>query len=403
MHRGTFQRMKSTNKLLTLNKIRADEPTSRAQIAKETRLTPPTIGHIVKELIDEGIVRESDQATSHRGRKPTMLMINKEAFFIIGVDAGPKTINCILTDLSGKVIERSTFAMQRSVSNESFMATMKKGIQAVIENTSVSSNIAGIGIAMHGVVDVDAGISVIAPNLNLKNVPLKAELEKAFGLTVKVENDARAMALGESWFGKHGNLNNMLAINIGHGVGAGIILNGKLYHGAMDIAGEIGHMMIDPNGDICECGNRGCLQTLITGNAIGRRASKEVKPIPAQLKKETKYSTEGLKNELSGEEVYRLAVSGDKHYKAVLEETGKMIGMGLTNLIHVINPELIVLGGGVTKSKEFLFPQVQQSIEKHSLTSEAKQTKVVISDFGDDATLLGAVSLILVELFDPDF
>lgn len=387
MQRGTFQQMKSVNKSIILNKIRTSEPISRAQIAKETTLTPPTVSSIVKELIAQGIVRESELGASQGGRKPTMLLIDQTAFYVIGVDAGPESVACILTDLSGEVIERTTSKIYKPIKNEQFIAIMKESIHQVMRSSSVSKEkMIGIGVAMHGVVDVEAGTSLVAPNLGLTNIPIKTELEEEFNLIVQVENDARAMALGESWFGGHGELDSMVAVNLGRGVGAGVVIKGKLYHGSQDIAGELGHMTIDIHGDVCECGNRGCLQTFATGKAIAGRARKEIN---------------GTSEKLTGKDVFQHALTGDEAYIKILQETGEMLGVGLTNLIHLINPEKIVLGGGVTKSEKFILPTVKQTIDQRVLTPVAKQTEVAVTTLGGDATLLGAVSLLLVDLFDP--
>ncbi|MBY7142876.1 ROK family transcriptional regulator [Virgibacillus sp. NKC19-3] len=389
MQRGTFQLMKSVNKSNILNKIRKSEPISRAQIAKETKLTPPTVSSIVKELLEQGIIRESNLGDSKGGRKPTMLLINKDAFYIIGVDAGPERVECILADLSGEVFERMSSKLRKPVSNDQFITILKENINKILQSSMTDKEkVMGIGVAMHGVVDVETGTSLIAPNLDLKNIPIKAELEKAFNLIVKVENDARAMALGESWFGGHGDLESMVAVNIGRGVGSGVVIHGKLYHGAQDIAGEIGHMTIDMNGTICECGNRGCLQTFASGEAIAKRAQKEVHD-------ETESDT------LTGQRVHELAQHGNEPYIHVLEETGRAIGIGLTNLVHLINPSEIVLGGGVMKSEKFILPAIKQTIQQQALTEDSKQTQVTVTKLGDDATLLGSVALLLVELFDP--
>lgn len=382
--RGTFQMMKSVNKSLILNKIRTNQPISRAQIAKDTKLTPPTVSNIVKELLEQEIVKESELGVSKGGRKPTMLQINSNRFYLIGVDVGPNTIDCLITDLSGNVLERSSNKLNGELTNVQFLTKLKDILHHIIQSITEQEKIIGIGIAMHGVVDVENGISLFAPNLKLNNIPIKEELEKEFDLVVKVENDARAMALGESWFGQHGNPFSMLVVNIGSGVGAGVVVNGKLYHGANDLAGEVGHMTIDINGEICDCGNKGCLQTFATGAAIVKRANQ--------------ISNEPIK---SGEEVYKLAKNGIQEYITILEETGRIIGIGLTNLIHIINPELIVLGGGVTKSEKFLLNPIKEEIRNRGLTKNAMETKVVISSHGDDATLLGAISLVLIELFEP--
>ncbi|GAB3055987.1 ROK family transcriptional regulator [Virgibacillus ainsalahensis] len=388
MQRGTFQFMKSVNKSIILNKIRTSEPISRAQIAKETKLTPPTVSSIVKELLEQGIVRESYLGVSKGGRKPTMLLINSEAFYVIGVDAGPETVDCILADLSGKIIDRTSSGVHTPITNDEFITILKQNVQKLMQAwQSSQEKIIGIGVAMHGVVDVETGTSLVAPNLNLKDIPIKAELEKAFAVTVNVENDARAMALGESWFGGHGNVESMVAVNIGRGVGSGVVIHGKLYHGEQDIAGEIGHMTIDMNGAICACGNPGCLQTFATGPAIAERTREK--------------GEEFSDPELTGEKVHKLAVKGNETCVEILEETGKIIGIGLTNLIHLINPGKIVLGGGVMKGEKFILPSIKQTVAERALTIDAKQTEITVTKLEDDATIMGAVSLLLVELFDP--
>lgn len=389
MRKGTFQWMKSLNKSIILNKIRTDAPTSRAQIAKEAKLTPPTVSSNVKELIKEGIVKESELGESLGGRKPTMLMINNQAFYVVGVDAGPQTITCILSDLSGKVAKRTSSELTTPITNKQFIYRLKESIREILEYMpSKLDKMIGIGVAMHGVVEVETGTSLFAPNLGLTNIPIREELEKEFDLDVKVENDVRAMALGESWFGDHGELRSMLAINLGRGVGAGLVIDGKLYHGAQDIAGEVGHMMMDPRGNLCECGNKGCLQTFASGPAIAERAKGLL--------------ADELADAITGEKVYELAIEGDKECINILEEAGEMIGIGLTNLIHIINPEKIVLGGAVTKAEQFILPKVKQTIEQRVLTPQAKRTEVTITKLGDDATIIGAAALLLVDLFAPN-
>src|SRR5699024_6518708 len=203
MQRGTFQLMKSVNKSIILNKIRTSEPISRAQIAKDTKLTPPTVSSIVRELIEQKLVTESELGESKGGRKPTMLLVNKNGFYVIGVDAGPKTIECILSNLSGQIKDRIVVSIEFPLTNDSFLDLLKSGIQKILQSVEERSKILGIGMAMHGVVDVETGTSLFAPILQLSNIPIKEELEQEFDLVVQVENDARAMALGESWFGEH--------------------------------------------------------------------------------------------------------------------------------------------------------------------------------------------------------
>jgi N-acetylglucosamine repressor len=387
MQRGTFQLMKSVNKSIILNKIRTTDSISRAQIAKETSLTPPTVSSIVKELIDQGLVRESTLGHSSGGRKPTLLHINTDAFYVIGVDVGPERVECIVTDLAGDILHRTSGVLPSPLTNEQFLVILIDNIHKILQSSKVNQEkIIGIGIAMHGVVDVEKGTSLIAPILKLKNIPIKDRLEEEFNLTVKVENDARAMALGESWFGGHGDVDSMVAVNIGRGVGAGIVLNGKLFHGSEGIAGEFGHMTIDINGEICECGNRGCLQTLVSGEAIAERGSLLINEKSMRL---------------SGKDIFEMAEAKDPSCIQLLQETGEIIGIGLTNFIHLVNPSKIVLGGGVMNSQKYIMPTLLETIQQRVLTDQARQTDVQVTALGSDATLLGAVSLLLVELFDP--
>src|SRR5690625_1190662 len=218
MQRGTFQLMKSVNKSIVLNKIRTHEPISRAKIAKRTKLTPPTVSSIVKELIEQDLVIESDLGKSQGGRKPTMLSINKDGHYVIGIDAGPNSLECILSNLSGGIKNRLIVSYKSSLTNETFISLLKDIIKKVLREIDDIDKIIGIGVAMHGVVDVKTGTSLFAPILQLSNIPIKEELEREFDMVVKVENDARAMALGESWFGNYGKLPSMIALNLGSGV-----------------------------------------------------------------------------------------------------------------------------------------------------------------------------------------
>ncbi|SDM48371.1 ROK family transcriptional regulator [Sediminibacillus halophilus] len=399
MQRGSFQWMKTLNKSIILNKIRTGGPISRAQIAKDTKLTPPTVSSIVKELIEQGIVRESAQGTSQGGRKPTMLIINSTEFYIIGIDAGPRTVKFVLADLSGELKEEKIIPIDRKITGHQFINILVTGIKSVLSaRKALAGKIAGIGVAMHGVVKVEEGVSEFAPNLDLHDVAIKEELEKAFDYEVKVENDARAMALGEAWFGDSEGVKSMLALNIGSGIGAGLMIDGKLYHGEYDLAGEIGHMTLDVNGEECTCGNNGCLQTVASGPAIEKRA----KQLLAEGRAGGLASLAGGNpDQVSGELVYQAAVQGDKDSKAILEETGTYIGIGLTNLIHVINPSKIVIGGGVSSAGGMILQPIKQTIKARALTNEAKQTEIAISPLQSNATVLGAVALVLTELFDP--
>ncbi|MFC4323477.1 ROK family transcriptional regulator [Litchfieldia salsa] len=397
--RGSFQLMKSLNRSIILNKIRVDGPISRADIAKETTLTPPTVSNMVKELLSSKMVVEIRQGESSGGRKPTLLTINSEGSYLIGLDIGPKYLRCISTDLMGNILSSSIEPIPFPITNERLLEVVKHQVGVIIDfHKGDSRKLIGIGIGMHGVVNVNLGEALYAPSLQLRNIPLKKELEATFNTIVFVENDARVMALGEMWFGNGTTSNHSITINIGRGIGAGIIINGKLFHGEHFIAGEIGHMTIDISGGKCSCGNYGCLESVAAGPAIAERVKREL-----SLGKKS-IITDLINNDLDridGRLVFEAAQKGDQLCEEILQQTGRYLGIGLTNLIHIINPQQIVLAGGVSKAGDFIINSLIETIEQRVLTLDAKKTEIRVSKFEDYATAIGAITLILEHLFSP--
>ncbi|GGH87575.1 glucokinase-like ROK family protein [Pullulanibacillus pueri] len=395
---GSFQLMKSLNRSLILNTIRKSGPISRAEIAKKTKLTPPTVSNLVSELIESKMVIESSQGESKGGRKPTMLIINAKNFFIVGLDVGPHSIKGVFANLDADILGRSSIALKLPLTNEQFLDRMTSVIEELLKENSQynQEHILGIGVAMHGIVDVSKGISIFAPSLQLRDIPIKDHLEAHFKMNVKVENDARALALGEAWYGNGMDISSFMCINVGYGIGAGIIIDGKLYHGDDFLMGEIGHMTIDPDGPTCSCGNHGCLQALAAGPFIAERAMSEISSGKTSILTDW---TE-VPEQITGELIYQGATEGDPLCIDILREAGSYLGIGITNLIHIVNPSLILLGGGVIKAGDFVLENLRATVKQRGLTEQAKNTKIETVKLGDDGTAIGAVSLLLVEVFN---
>ncbi|WP_455662288.1 ROK family transcriptional regulator [Pradoshia sp.] len=394
---GSFQRMKSTNLSIVLNLIRQKGPISRADMAKLTRLTPPTISNLTKELLHRELIIEQSLGESSGGRKPTLLTLNSERHHLIGVDIGSHELNIIITNLEGETKHSIVQTIPSPVTKERLLALLIKSIHILIDAAREPEKLIGIGVAMHGIVDVSKGESIFAPNLDLHHLPIKNILEEEFGLMVIVENDARAIAHGHQWFNHEKSSLNLACINVGRGIGAGLIIDGELYLGHDFISGEIGHMAIDLQGPICSCGNNGCLQTFATGPAIAEKMRMRLSQGETSML--SKMMADSTDDDLTGEHVFEAAKAGDRLAQQILREAGEYLGIGLTNLIHIINPEKIVLSGGVIQAGEFLLESVQNTIQKRALTEKAKQTEITVSTFGRHATVMGAVSLLLRKLF----
>ncbi|TGB01665.1 ROK family transcriptional regulator [Halobacillus salinus] len=395
--RGSFQLMKSMNRSTILNMIREEGPISRADIAKETKLTPPTVSNIVKELISTQFVVETTQGMSKGGRKPTLLEINAEQFFTIGVDVGTTQMKFVITNLFGEIREFTTLEIPPYPAHEDILSIMKQGIHHLIKTNKESfDKFLGIGVGMHGIVDPEEGRSLFAPAFQLNDIPIKEVLESEFDMIVKVENDARAMTLGEYWFGHGNDADNMLGVNVGNGIGAGLMVKGRLFHGEHNLAGEIGHITIDLSGPKCTCGNYGCLQTLAAGPAIAERAKKELKAGRASLIHDL---VDGDFEKVDGCMVYEAATQQDAFSIELLNQTGRYLGIGLTNLIHTINPKRMIIGGGVSGAGRFLMDGIEETIQSRGLTDKAKETSIVLSKLGEHASAIGACVLVLEEFF----
>ena len=247
---------------------------------------------------------------------------------------------------------------------------------------------------MHGLVNPDKGVAIFAPNLNLRNMALREQLEAEFHVPVEVDNDVRAMALGESWFGNGRGIDNFICVNVGNGVGAGIILDQKLFRGASFTAGEVGHTTVDPDGPPCTCGNNGCLQTLVSGPAVAARAREQIQAGRSSV-------LEG--KDITGEAIYHAALEGDALALDILRQTGRYLGIGLANLINTLNPERVIVGGGVAKAARFIMGPLKDTVAARALDTPARSTTIVTAKLGDQATVIGAVTLVLRKLFTPEY
>lgn len=252
-------------------------------------------------------------------------------------------------------------------------------------------DLASIGIGVAGMVDTSTGVVAFAPNLPLRNTPVKKMLNDRFKVPVFVDNDAAAATLGEAKFGAGKGINNLVMLTIGTGIGGGIVIEGELYRGETGSAGEIGHMVIALDGPDCRCGNKGCLEALASGRAIAARARGAVRR--AGGKSLIMKLARGDLKAVTGEVVAQAAMDGDATAISVLKETGRIIGVGLTNVVNIFNPKLIILGGGVMEGDKVILAAARAEVKKHALIPNRDTVKIVPSVLGNKAGLLGAAAL----------
>ena len=256
--------VKELNTKNILDIIRKHGPISRIEIAEITGLTPATITNITSELIDNKLIIEGEAGDSSGGRRPIMLKIRGDYYRVIGIYIGSKKIRIITADLMANIkLKREIRYDTDKVTVEYIKELLDKELVPIISKYKLKNKeIIGIGIGIHGIVDSDQGISVMAPNLGWKNVNIKKIIYDSYGIPVYIDNNTRTMGLGENWFGSGKNASSFFCLNVEYGVGGSFFINDKPVAGNSFGAGEIGHTTVDINGEICSCGNKGCLETV---------------------------------------------------------------------------------------------------------------------------------------------
>ena len=309
----------------------------------------------------------------------------------IGVDVGGTNVKVALVDKAGSIVFTDTVPTRAEMGYEYTISNMIKAISDVMKEAKVSKDaIEGIGFGFPGQIDCDNGIVRLAPNIpGWVNIPIADIVSKEFGVPVKVDNDVRTAALGELNYGAGVGCQNMVCITVGTGIGSGLVINGKLVRGASNAAGELGHIKLQmDNGPLCGCGDHGCLEAFASGPAIVAMAEEYIKG-----GKSTKYR-ELAKNEITPYYVCEAAKQGDVVAKKIFEIIGTYIGIGLASVVNLLNPEKIVIGGGVADAGDFLFGPIKEALVKRAMPIQGAAVQVVHAELGNTAGVIGA-SLLL--------
>jgi glucokinase len=246
---------------------------------------------------------------------------------------------------------------------------------------------AGVGAGAPGPLDTKRGVVLLTPNLGWVNLPLRQLLQDALGVPAAIDNDANCAVLGECWMGAARGARHVIGITIGTGIGGGIVVNGRLYHGASDCAGEIGHTTVEVNGRRCKCGNYGCLEAYASGPAIARRA---VEAIEAGQPSKLPDYVDGALDKITAQTVYQAAHDGDELAEEVVGDTAKFLGAGIANMVNIFNPEIVVVFGGVTYAGERLFGPLKREVAKRAFKPAVAVCRIVPAELIGTAGVYGA-------------
>jgi len=309
--------------------------------------------------------------------------------FLIGVDLGGTNVRMGVITPEGKVLKKDQYRIGRILGGltifERLVSKLEKFIRGEIGRSHPSIRV-GIGVA--GVVDIKKGIIIESPNIpGLKGFPLKEFFGNRISLPIVIENDANAFTLGEGWMGAAKRSKHYCGITLGTGVGGGIVVNGKILHGAEGMAGEVGHMVINPEGLLCGCGGRGCLELYASATGIRRMALEAVEK--GRGEGILKWSG-GDAQKITSEKVFEAAQSGDLIAKGIFKRMGGYLGLGLVNLLHLFNPEKIVIGGKVSRAWDYFIGDTLETFRERSMKGPREKVQIVQAECGDDAGILGA-------------
>ncbi len=391
--------IREINKAEILKVIRENEQASRSKIFKITGLGWATVTKFVGELIKEGLVMEVGKEGNFRGRKTVLLEVNPKAGYFIGVDLGINNITVAVTDFEGRIITRLKNRTRREIGPREIFRKTVKYIKDTIDSSGIDvSRIKGIGVAIPGIIDFRNGVVVEAPNLKgWKNVPIREWFEKKFQFPVFIDRNARAMLIAERWFGAARGVDNLIYINLGMGVSAAFIFNGQIFRGESGSVGEFGHTFIAESDVVCACGRKGCVETFVSGPAIVRQAVESLNDAAdSEILK-----LAGNKEDITAETVFLAARKGDAKALEVFRNTGKHLGVAIGNMVNLLNPDMVIVGGGVARAGGLLLDNAKESLDKRAMEVPRKAVKILTTQLSEDGGVIGAAGLVFHELYEP--
>ena len=371
---------------------------SRAALAQMTGLSSTTITNLVAELLADGVVIEEGRVRRRRVGRPRMaLQLVPDARFAVGVHIGVGDIRVTVTNLLAQPLLVRSFEHPLEEPAE---AVLEKSLdvvrQALVDSAVAEENVVGLGVGASGLVNTNTGVNVFAPNLDWHDVPVQSWFATRTGFPVCVDNNVRAMALAEALFGSGKESQVLAFVYVRIGVGAGIVVNRQLYHGSVAGAGEIGHtVIIADGGEPCRCGNTGCLETLISEPVIVRQAERLAAERPDGI------LARGLRQDDQPciLRVFEAAERGDKATRALLAERARYMGIALANLVNVLNPDRIILGGLYAQGTKWLLPTTKDTLQMRAFADLGKRVQIEITEFGQEVGAVGAAALALNAFF----
>ena len=384
--------IRAINRFNILNAIRSDGRLSRTDIARHTGLSQASVTGITAELIEEGLLKETAMGASEGGRRPVLLALDPAGAGALGVYLSISQISVVIIDFEATVKAAYHMPLEKPYyAPEELVEKTVQAIQACMwEGNFSKDRIAGVGVAVPGLVDSQTGKVRFLPNYQWSEVHLRDMLQSEIDHPTYIDNSANTLTISEQWFGEGRGLDNFALITLEHGIGMGLVINGQLFRGDKGIAGEVGHLTIDPRGPVCRCGRRGCLEALAGNYAILRDACQAAQdglwspPDPDHIAIET---------------VLAAAQAGEPVLRRIYAEAGRVLGTAVANLAKILNPGKIFISGRGTAAGAMLFDSMFAIMPDTISDKLESDPEVIVKPWGETDYARGAGVLVLQEIY----
>mgnify|MGYP001809868032 FL=1 len=376
---GNSRFLREMNQARVLDLIRVREGISRISLAEATGLSATAIGAIVKALLEDGFIHETGEGVSSGGRKPTLLRLRPDSWYGIGVDVDARFLYLSVLDHSGRVVIQKRQAADGRVSPEATVTRIGELVLSTLRGAGLQrEKVLGLGISVPGIVERADRRIAFAPNLAWRDAVILEPLSERLNMPVYVENESVCSTICEQWMGSCRQVEDFIHINIDTGIGAGLFLKGGLYRGTTGSAGEVGHIVVEDGGPLCQCGNHGCLETLASLDGMLRQAG------------------------MDDFDAFLAAVrAGDSKAVAVMAHASRSLGRAVSMLANTLNPRRIVLGKRFPEYADLALPTIRREVERQTLKWPARQMEVVPGQYGEESSSYGAAILSIRQLMQP--
>ena len=381
--------VKNVNKHTVLDLIRfSPNGISRVELSRRMGLTRAAVTAIVSDLLPTRIIREAGGINVRSGRPPVVLEIDPTRGFVVGIDFGASHLSILIADLGAHILEEAEIAIDIQDGPITCIDQADQLLHDLLKKVGRElKDILAIGVGVPGPIVSDAGM-VLAPPImpGWDRFPIRDTLEKMWGCPVSLSNDSELGALGEWAAGAGRGEQNLAYIKIGTGIGAGLLLEGQIYHGITGSAGEIGHLTIEENGPLCACGNHGCLEAIAGGRAIALQAREA-----ARNDKRTQLANIKPIESITARNVASAARLGDLLSQQILSRAGTYVGIAIAGVVNMFNPGMVIIGGGVAQSGDILLEPIRLAVQRRSLPAATRAVRITTAMLGRRSSSMGAI------------